>query len=225
MLDFEQIKSLRFNVSEIFHSIQGEGTRSGKRCVFIRMQGCRLRCSWCDTPYSLELKQTENIMTAEEIIAKVKSFDCPFIEFTGGEPMEQDNIVPLMSYLCDDGFTVAVETAGYIDVRNLDKRIIKIMDIKCPGSKMEKKNFYENLEHLSVNDEVKFVIIDRIDYDFAKAIVNKYSLSKTNEVLFSPVFGKIDYQQLVNWILEDHLNVRFQLQIHKYIWHPDTRGV
>jgi len=177
-----------FNVSEIFYSIQGEGTRAGLPCTFIRMQGCRLRCSWCDTPYALEIKQIENQMTGYEILKKIEEIGCNFIEFTGGEPLEQAEIKGLMTKLCDEYYTVAIETSGYIDISDLDTRIIKILDVKCPDSKMEKKNRYENFNHLTKIDEVKFVIASLDDYEFAKEICNKYDLTyKVNAVLFSPV--------------------------------------
>jgi 7-carboxy-7-deazaguanine synthase len=215
-----------FNVSEIFYSIQGEGTRAGMPCVFIRMQGCRLRCVWCDTKYALEIGQKEIEMTGDEIIKEVEVFQCRFIEFTGGEPLEQPEIKSLMTYFCDNGYKVAIETSGYIDVSDLDKRVIKILDVKCPGSKMDKKNRYENMNFLEKHDEVKFVITDKTDYDFAKSITEKYDLTiRTSAVLFAPVFGNIDYKEFAEWILQDKLNVRMQLQLHKYIWEPNKRGV
>jgi 7-carboxy-7-deazaguanine synthase len=215
-----------FNVSEIFYSIQGEGTRAGMPCVFVRLQGCRLRCEWCDTKYALEFGQQEVEMTGDDIIQKVESYQCKFVEFTGGEPLEQPEIKPLMSYFCDNGYTVAVETSGYIDISDLDKRIIKILDVKCPGSKMDNKNKYENLNFLGKYDEVKFVMTDKTDYEFAKYIAAKYDLTnRTAAVLFAPVFGKIDYKEFAEWILQDKLNVRMQLQLHKYIWEQDKRGV
>lgn len=223
MTDFSKLK---FNVSEIFYSIQGEGTRAGLPCIFVRLQGCKLRCSWCDTPYALDINQTETIMTGQEIIDKIKSIPCNFVEFTGGEPLEQSEIKSIMTYLCDNDYTVAIETSGYIDLSDLNKRIIKIMDIKCPDSKMHKKNRYENINYLSKNDEVKFVIASLKDYVFAKEKVLEYKLNeKCNAVLFSPVFGKISNLELAELILADNLPVRFQLQFHKYIWEPSKRGV
>ena len=215
-----------FNVSEIFYSIQGEGTRAGMPCVFIRMQGCRLRCVWCDTKYALEIGQKEIEMTGNDIIRLVESFGCKFIEFTGGEPLEQPEITFLMTYFCDNGYTVTIETSGYLDISDIDNRVVKILDVKCPGSKMEKKNRYENLNFLEKHDEVKFVITDKADYDFAKSITEKYDLpNRTAAVLFAPVFGQVDYQEFAEWILQDKLNVRMQLQLHKYIWEPNKRGV
>lgn len=221
----ENVLNHIFNVSEIFYSIQGEGTRTGIPCVFVRLQGCRLRCVWCDTPYALQFTKKELEMSGAEIIEKVKSFGVKFIEFTGGEPLEQPEIAGIMHALCEEGFTVAVETAGYIDTEILDPRVVKIIDVKCPGSKMVKMNNYKNLEIAGKNDEIKFVIGTREDYEFAKKITEDYNLSgKCGAVLFSPVF-RSNYEKLVDWILEDKLNVRLQLQIHKFIWHPDKRGV
>lgn len=215
-----------FNVSEIFYSIQGEGSRAGLPCTFIRMQGCRLRCSWCDTPYALELKQKEVEMSGQDILNKIEEIGCNFVEFTGGEPLEQELVKDLMRELCDRDYTVAVETSGYIDISDLDKRITKILDIKCPDSNMSKKNKYENIDSLTKNDEVKFVLASEKDYNWACEIVKKYQLpDRVNSVLFSPVFGKLDYKYLAERILADKLNVRMQLQLHKFIWEPDKRGV
>jgi 7-carboxy-7-deazaguanine synthase len=220
------MKDLEFNISEIFYSIQGEGTRAGMPCVFVRLQGCRLRCSWCDTPYALEIKQVEQMMTSTEILEKIYSYNCKFIEFTGGEPFEQPNIHEIMKILCDEGFVVAVETSGYIDVSYIDTRIIKILDIKCPESGMSKKNNFNNLININSTDEVKFVIASKTDFDYAVNIINQYDLTKrTAAVILSPVFGKIENIDLAEWILGSGLNIRMQLQMHKYIWEPDKRGV
>ncbi len=216
---------MKFKLSEIFYSIQGEGSRAGLPCVFVRMQGCRLRCSWCDTKYSWDFNSGYFEMDAEELLSKIKEFNCNFIEFTGGEPLEQD-INGIMNELCDSGYTVAIETSGYLDISSIDNRIVKILDVKCPDSLMSKKNRYENLNYITKNDEVKFVIASRQDYDFAKKITIEYDLiEKCNSVLFSPVFGMINYEEMVDWILKDNLQVRFQLQLHKFIWDPAKRGV
>jgi 7-carboxy-7-deazaguanine synthase len=216
----------KYNISEIFYSIQGEGSRSGFPCTFVRMHGCRLRCSWCDTPYALDMKDPEKVMTGREVLAKVVEIDCPFVEFTGGEPLEQAGVPELMKDLCEKGFTVAVETAGYIDISSLDQRIIKIMDVKCPGSEMHKKNKYGNFEYLDQKDEIKFVIKDLPDFNFAVETIDKYNLfSKSGNILFSPVFGELENIELAEWILHAKLNVRMQVQMHKYIWHPEERGV
>ena len=165
-------------------------------------------------------------MTGTEILNAVKKYHCDFIEFTGGEPLEQNNVLPLMSILCDEGYTVAVETGGHVDCHYVDERVIKIIDMKCPDSKMVSLNNYDNLRILQPHDEVKFVIASRNDYEWAKDIVQQYDLcNKTAAVLFSAVFNAIEFKQLVEWILEDELDVRFQLQIHKFVWDPNTRGV
>jgi len=216
----------KLNISEIFYSIQGEGTRAGLPCVFIRLQGCNLRCSWCDTPYALEIKQVEKMMTFDEVILEVEKYKCNFIEFTGGEPLQQSQVIELINYFANNDKTVAIETNGYYSFSNLDPKVIKIMDIKCPGSKMQKFNNFENLKYLTKKDEIKFVVLDRLDFDFALDIINKYNLENiVDTILFSPVFGKCQPADLADWILSTRKNYRLQLQIHKFIWHPDTRGV
>ncbi len=216
------LSSLNFNVSEIFYSIQGEGTRAGERCIFVRMQGCLLRCVWCDTPYALELKKQEIMMNGKDIYHKIKEYNCKFVEFTGGEPLEQPDIIHIINRLLKENYTVAIETAGYKDVSILDEKVIKIMDLKCPDSKMSNKNNYNNIKYLTKNDELKFVISSENDYNWAKYKIEEY---KVGTILFSPAFGQLNYKQLAEWILRDNLNVRLQLQLHKYIWSPDTRGV
>ena len=219
-------QDLQFNVSEIFYSIQGEGSRVGMPCVFIRMQGCKLRCVWCDTPYALSLKKTEIMMNGQEIIDKVESYNCKFIEFTGGEPLEQADIIQLMTYFINSGKTVAVETAGYLSTKNIPNDVVKIIDFKAPGSKMQGKNNPENINYLNPHDEVKFVLCDREDYDWAVNFINTHNLiNKVKTILFSPVFDKLDYLTLAQWILTDELSVRLQIQVHKHIWDPATRGV
>lgn len=219
-------KYKKYNVSEIFYSIQGEGSRAGYPCTFIRLHGCRLRCSWCDTPYALNMKETENLITGNSLLLEIEKIGCDFLEFTGGEPLEQDGIAEMMSYLCDKNYTVAVETAGYIDISELDRRIIKIMDVKCPGSDMHKKNKYENFDHLRGKDEIKFVIKHREDFDWAVETINQHDLTnKVDNILFSPVFGELENIELAEWILHEKLRVKMQIQMHKYIWHPEKRGV
>lgn len=210
-------------VNEIFYSIQGESTHAGLPCVFVRLTYCNLRCVYCDTEYAFyEGKDME----IEEIIRGVGKFDCKLVEITGGEPLMQEEVHTLMKSLCDMGYELMIETGGSLPIQNIDIRVKVIMDIKTPFSKMEKKNRYENFEHLKTTDEVKFVIGSREDYDWSKKIIEKYELTKkVKQVLISPVFDQIENIQLAEWILEDRLNVRFQLQMHKYIWHPETRGV
>lgn len=210
-------------INEVFYSIQGESTRAGLPCVFVRLTYCNIRCVYCDTEYAFYEGVDKPI---NEIIDKVKSYGCKLVEITGGEPLVQENVHILMSRLCDLGYDVMLETGGSLPIENVNKRVKVIMDLKTPYSKMEKKNRYENIQYLKPNDEVKFVIGSREDYEWAKEILNKYDLvKKVEQVLFSPVFDKVENIELANWILEDKLNVRFQLQMHKYIWHPETRGV
>lgn len=210
-------------INEIFYSIQGESTHAGLPCVFVRLTYCNLRCVYCDTEYAFyEGKDME----ITEIIRNVTEFGCKLVEITGGEPLMQEKVHILMKELCDLGFNVLIETGGSLPIESVDKRVKIIMDLKTPYSKMESKNRYENIDFLKPIDEVKFVIGSKEDYDWSKAIIEKYDLTKrVNQVLFSPVFDQVENIQLAEWILLDKLNVRFQLQMHKYIWHPETRGV
>lgn len=222
----KEAENLEFNVNEIFYSIQGEGSRAGMPCVFVRFQGCLLRCTWCDTPYALDRKKTETIMTAREILDKAKSNNCKFLMLTGGEPLEQEYIGEFTKLAADEGYEVVIETNGQQDIGKVDERSVKILDLKCPGSKMHKKNDYSNIDKLTKKDEVKFVVKHREDYVFAKDLCEKYNLyNRVSEVLFSPVFEDLEPVELANWILEDSLPARMQLQLHKFIWEPDTRGV
>jgi 7-carboxy-7-deazaguanine synthase len=219
---------LPLRLNEIFYSIQGEGTRAGLPCVFVRLHGCKLRCSYCDTTYAIDRRSGGRVVTGAVINDAVRAYQCSFVEFTGGEPLEQLATFALMEYFCSEGFTVAVETGGHVDTSACDPRVIKILDMKTPSSKMMPMNNYHNLstEVLRQQDEVKFVIGSREDYEWSKSLVNDYDLSRrTAAVLFSAVFGVLEFKTLVQWILDDHLPVRFQLQVHKFVWHPNTRGV
>lgn len=209
-------------VTEIFHSIQGESTYAGQPCVFIRLTGCPLRCTWCDTEYSFYGGTSCSI---DELLAKVREYGCRLVEVTGGEPLAQPDAFPLITRLCDAGYTVLIETSGAIDVRPVDPRATLILDVKCPGSGMTDRMYWPNLESLTAKDEAKFVLASRADYEWARGIVAQYRLAERCTVLFSPVFGSLDLRQLAEWILADRLPVRFQLQMHKYIWAPDMRGV
>lgn len=212
-----------FNITEIFSSIQGETSLSGLPTTFIRLSGCNLRCSWCDTPYSFSRGEK---LSLETLLQKTKEFASSNVCVTGGEPLLQSNVHPLMENLCNLGYTVSLETGGSLPIRHVDPRVRIILDIKCPASKMEHKNYWENLEILSSKDEVKFVISDETDYDYAKNVCEKYAIkTKTPNILLSPVHGILEPQQLIEWILRDKLQVRLNLQIHKYIWTPSTRGV
>lgn len=209
-------------ITEIFFSLQGESTFSGLPCVFIRTTGCNLRCTWCDTEYSfyggVEL-------TLDEILAKVASYDCKLVELTGGEPMLQKEIYELSSRLLAQGYTVLMETGGSLDLSQLDARVIKIVDLKCPGSGEEDKNYWPNLAVMQPHDQIKFVIKDRRDYEWSVAMMREHRLGERFQVLFSPVFNVMNYRTLAEWMLADHVPARFQVQLHKYIWPPEMRGV
>jgi 7-carboxy-7-deazaguanine synthase len=209
-------------ITEIFHSIQGESSYAGQPCVFVRLTGCPLRCTWCDSEYTFSGGID---MTLEAVLAKVKTYGCPLVEVTGGEPLHQPEAFILVTRLCDEGYEVLVETSGAIDTAPLDRRAHVILDVKCPGSGMLDRMHWPNLARLTKQDEAKFVIKDRADYDWACGIVKQYELTARCTVLFAPVFGELDPQRLADWILADRLPVRFQLQLHKFIWAPDMRGV
>ena len=209
-------------VTEIFHSIQGESSYAGQPCVFVRLTGCPLRCTWCDTDYAFYGGQDCSI---DEVLAKVQTYGCRLVEVTGGEPLAQTESLPLMARLCDAGYTVLMETSGTIDIAPVDPRVHIILDVKCPGSGMTERMHWPNLAALTAKDEAKFVLVDRADYDWAKEILVPHHLADRCSVIFSPVFGSLDLRQLAEWILADRLPVRFQLQLHKYIWAPDMRGV
>lgn len=210
-------------VNEIYYSIQGESTFAGLPCVFVRLTYCNLRCSYCDTEYAF---YDGKDLSISKIIDEVKKYNCKLVEITGGEPLVQmDECLLLMKQLCDEGFEVLLETGGSLTIKNIDERVRIIMDLKCPSSGMEKKNLYDNINHLKSTDELKFVIGSREDYGWTVDVIKKYQLENKCKILFSVVFGKLEPLQLVNWVLEDKLNIRFQLQMHKFIWHPETKGV
>jgi len=209
-------------INEIFYSIQGESTAAGKPCVFIRLTYCNLRCTYCDTAYAFSEGRE---MTLEEIMQQVRSFNCDLVEVTGGEPLLQKNVHSLLTMLCDAGYEVLLETGGQMDIQPVDDRVTRIMDIKCPSSGESDKNRWQNISLLRPQDEVKFVVGDRADYEWAANLISEYGLNEKCTVLISPVFAKINYEELARWILHDHLPVRMQLQMHKYIWPPDKRGV
>ncbi len=209
-------------INEIFYSIQGESSAAGLPTTFVRLTGCNLRCTYCDTEYAFYKGED---FTIEKAIRKVEEHGCNLVEVTGGEPLMQKDVFPFMTQLCDKGFDVMLETSGSLPIEKVDKRIKIIMDLKTPSSGMMNKNLYENIEYLKPNDEVKFVIGTQEDYNWSKEQIEKFGLTEKANVLFSPVFNSIEPKQIVEWILNDKLNVRFQLQIHKYIWEPETRGV
>jgi 7-carboxy-7-deazaguanine synthase len=209
-------------VNEIYRSIQGESSFAGLPCVFVRLTYCNLRCSWCDTEYAFYEGKD---YTVEEVLREVKSFDCPLVELTGGEPLLQEDVFPLMDELVGRGYTVLLETGGSLDVGQVNPRVVKILDLKCPGSGESQRNLYGNLAKLQSRDEVKFVIGDRADYLWARRALQEHQLTDRCSVLFSTVFEKLPPRQLAEWLLEDNLKVRLQLQMHKYIWGPEVRGV
>ena len=217
-----QTQEQALRVTEIFHSIQGESTYVGQPCVFVRLTGCPLRCTWCDTDYSFYGGTTFSI---DEILSKVREYGCQLVEVTGGEPLAQPEALPLIARLCDAGYTVLIETSGAIDVQPVDQRATLILDVKCPGSGMTDRMHWPNLDCLTAKDEAKFVLASRADYEWACGIIAQYRLTERCTVLFSPVFGSLDLRPLAEWMLADRLSVRFQLQMHKYIWAPDMRGV
>lgn len=210
-------------INEIYKSVQGESTWAGLPCVFVRTTACDLRCSYCDTEYAFYEGKKRAL---EDVLAEVLTMDCPLVEITGGEPLLQKNVLPLMKALCDEGRTVLIETSGAHDISKIDERVHRIMDLKCPSSGESGRNRFENCAVLTKRDEVKCVIGSREDYEWAKARIEEFGLvEKCGAVLFSPVFGKIDPKDIVEWLLEDKLAVRFQLQMHKFIWEPRARGV
>jgi 7-carboxy-7-deazaguanine synthase len=210
-------------VNEIFHSIQGESTHAGRPCVFVRLTACDLRCSWCDTPYAFHEGQK---MSVDEVVGRVRAYDCDVVEITGGEPLLQKEVYPLMQRLLDEGRTVMLETGGHLSVEAVPDAVVRVIDVKCPGSGESEKNHWPNLESLRPTDEIKFVIKDRADYEFARDVVSKHGLiDRCAAVHFSPVHGIQDARQLSEWVLEDRLKIRVQLQLHKFIWSPETRGV
>jgi 7-carboxy-7-deazaguanine synthase len=210
-------------INEIFHSIQGESTHAGRPCVFVRLTACDLRCSWCDTTYAFHEGRK---MSVDEVLQRVDGYGCDVVEITGGEPLLQKEVYPLMQRLLEQGRTVMLETGGHLSADSVPEGVIRVIDVKCPGSGESEKNHWANLDRLRPTDEVKFVIRDRIDYEYAREVVLTRTLaSRCTAVLFSPVHGVLDPKQLAAWVLEDRLAVRVQLQVHKYIWDAATRGV
>lgn len=214
---------MKLTINEIYISVQGESTWVGLPCVFIRTTFCDLRCTYCDTSYAFYEGAKMGI---PEILEKVASFQCKLVELTGGEPLLQKNVLSLMSELCDRNYQVLLETSGAHDISNVDRRVHRIMDLKTPSSGENQRNRLENILHLTKRDEVKFVLGSHEDYEWAKAIILEHNLAhRCKAVLLSPVFGKVDPADIVNWMLKDQLPARFQLQMHKFIWEPNQRGV
>lgn len=213
-------ESARLRVTEIFYSLQGEARTVGLPTVFIRLTGCPLRCGYCDTSYAFQGGEWKSL---DVILEEVKAHKAKYITVTGGEPLAQKQCISLLAQLCDAGYEVSLETSGAMDVSDVDPRVSKVMDLKTPGSGEESKNRYENIECLSGHDQVKFVICDRNDYEWAVEKLKGYKLADKCEVLFSPIHGGLEPSQLAEWILQDKLPVRFQLQLHKYLW-GDEQG-
>jgi 7-carboxy-7-deazaguanine synthase len=210
-------------VNEIFHSIQGESTHAGRPCVFVRLTACDLRCTWCDTPYAFHEGQKRSI---DEVVDTVEQFGCPLVEITGGEPLLQEDVYELMNRLLARGRTVLLETGGHRPTTRVPDGVITILDVKCPASGESAKNDFTNLDRLSPHDEVKFVVQDRTDYEFARDVIARHDLAgRAAAILMSPVHGVLDPKTLSEWILADRLPVRLQVQLHKFIWSPATRGV
>ena len=210
-------------VNEIFYSIQGESSFAGRPCVFVRLTGCDLRCRWCDTPYAFHEGERASL---DDVCAAVESYRCPLVEITGGEPLLQRDVYPLMRRLLDTGKTVLLETGGHIDISDVPGAVVKVVDVKCPGSGEASHNDWANLDRLARHDEVKFVIRDRVDYEFARAAVERYGIAaRCAGVLFSPVHGALEPADLAGWMLRDRVPARVQVQLHKYVWGPEARGV
>jgi len=209
-------------VNEIFKSIQGESSFTGLPCIFIRLTGCNLRCTWCDTEYAFYEGKSKSV---PDIMEAIEPLGIPLVEITGGEPLLQDGVYDLMNALLEKNYQVLLETGGGVSVAKVPKRVIKILDIKCPGSGEESKNLWDNLDHLNPEDEVKFVLADRADYEWSRDILGRYKIPQKVQVIFSPVYDRLDLKELAAWILEDNLPVRVQTQLHKVIWGKDAIGV
>ena len=210
-------------INEIFYSVQGESTYAGRLCVFVRLTACDLRCSWCDTPYAFHEGRKRSL---EDVLHEVENYQCPLVEVTGGEPLLQDDVYPLMESLVGMGKTVLLETGGHRSTARVPRDVVTILDVKCPGSGESQRNCWENLAQVRPHDEVKFVVKDRADYEYARDVISERSLAgRVAAIHLSPVHGVLDPKTLSEWALADRLPVRVQLQLHKYIWSPDTRGV
>ena len=210
-------------INEIFHSVQGESTYAGRPCVFVRLTACDLRCTWCDTAYAFHEGSKRSL---DEVIGEVDRFGCSLVEVTGGEPLLQEDVYPLMQTLLERGKTVLLETGGHRSTERVPVDVVTILDVKCPGSGEVERNDWDNLARLRAHDEVKFVVKDRIDYEFARDVIARHELfGRAAAIHLSPVHGVLDPKPLSEWVLADGLPVRVQLQLHKYIWSPTTRGV
>ena len=212
------VNNQRLRITEIFYSLQGESKTVGCPTVFIRLTGCPLRCTYCDTSYAFSGGEWFGF---EEILQQIKQYNSRYITVTGGEPLAQKACKDLLTLLCDENYRVSLETSGALDISEVDLRVTRVMDIKTPSSGEQEKNLLTNIQYLTHQDEVKFVICNREDYDWAKAVMKEYDLLQICDVLFSPVHGDISATDLADWILQDQLNVRFQVQLHKYLWNDE----
>lgn len=213
---------MSLQVNEIFYSIQGESTYAGRPCVFVRLTGCNLRCRWCDTAYAFHEGGQRSV---EQVLEQIRAYKCPLVEITGGEPLLQEDVYPLIDRLLLEGYEVLIETGGSLSVERLDPRVVKILDLKAPGSGMDPHNNLENLRYLSRKDQIKFVVADRSDYEWAKRVMSEYALAEKTQVLFSAVLDELRPGELAEWLLADRLDARLQIQLHKYLWDPNRRGV
>jgi 7-carboxy-7-deazaguanine synthase len=211
-------------VTEIFRSVQGESTHAGRPCAFVRLTGCPMRCTWCDSEYTFTGGERVSV---EDVMRQVRAYGCQLVEVTGGEPLAQKGAFELIRRLCEKGYEVLIETGGYVSTEGVDERARVILDVKCPASGESERNHWPNLERLRADrDEVKFVVADRADWEFAREIIERYDLERRAlAVLISPVWGTTDLRELADLVAASGLNVRMQLQLHKYIWGPETRGV
>jgi 7-carboxy-7-deazaguanine synthase len=209
-------------INEIYLSVQGESSHTGLPCVFVRLTGCNLRCVWCDTAYAFHEGKTQSI---DQTLKDVKSYGINLVEITGGEPLMQEDVYPLMVALLENGYKVMLETGGSLSLEKVPRDVIKVLDLKCPGSEENKKNNLSNLKFLAPHDEIKFVILDRRDYEWSRDLIKKHKINETASILFSPVYGKLELKEMVKWVLEDRLPVRVQTQLHKVIWTKETQGV
>ncbi len=213
---------MNLKINEIYFSVQGESSYSGLPCIFIRLTYCNLRCTYCDSEYSF---YDGKKMKIHDILKEIKKYSCNLVEVTGGEPLLQKNCINLLNELIKNNYDVLLETSGSLSISDVPDKVINIIDFKCPSSKMDSKNMWDNINYLKKNDEIKFVIGDRIDYEWTKKKIEEYKLNQICDILISPVYGEIEPKEIVKWILEDNLKVRFQIQMHKEIWPADKKGV
>lgn len=209
-------------VNEIFYSIQGESTYAGRPCIFIRLTGCNLNCKYCDTKYAF---YDGKDLSVESILKEIKKYKCNLVEITGGEPLLQQNVYKLINKLCKEKYEVMLETNGSLSIKQVNEKVKIVMDLKCPSSRMEKFNNYDNLKFIKINDEIKFVIANKKDYEWCKKIIEKFQIQKLCTILFSPVYGILEPKKLAGWILKDNLPGILQIQIQKYIWPNKRKGV